>query len=76
MRKYHMPTAPFKTFSAAAEAIGFCKTVEFPIVIKADGMAAGKGVIIVKNYDDATKTIKLVLNAVKEAIKEGKDKPQ
>ncbi|RKX18073.1 MAG: phosphoribosylamine--glycine ligase [Candidatus Zixiibacteriota bacterium] len=61
MRKYHIPTAPFKTFSSAAEAIGFCKSVEFPIVIKADGLAAGKGVVIVKNHEDATNTIKDIM---------------
>ncbi len=61
MRKHHIPTAPFKTFTSAAEAIGFCKTVEFPIVIKADGLAAGKGVIIVKNHEDVTNTIKDIM---------------
>ncbi|HOP06870.1 MAG TPA: phosphoribosylamine--glycine ligase [candidate division Zixibacteria bacterium] len=57
MRKYHIPTAPFKVFDNPAEAIGFCKSVEFPVVIKADGLAAGKGAVIVKNMKQAESTI-------------------
>jgi phosphoribosylamine--glycine ligase len=57
MRKYHVPTAPFRVFSDPTEAIGFCKTLEFPAVIKADGLAAGKGVIIVRDYKQAVATI-------------------
>jgi len=57
MRKYHVPTAPFKVFENSAEAIGFCKAVEFPIVIKADGLAAGKGAVVVKNRSQATSVI-------------------
>ena len=57
MRKYHIPTAAFKVFTTAAEAIGFCRTVEYPVVIKADGLAAGKGAVVVKNTEQATATI-------------------
>ena len=57
MRKHHIPTAPFKTFKIFAEAVGFCKSAQFPLVIKADGLAAGKGVIIVKNLEEATKAL-------------------
>ena len=57
MRKYHIPTAAFKVFTTAAEAIGFCRTVEYPVVIKADGLAAGKGAVVVKNAEQATATI-------------------
>lgn len=65
MRKYHIPTAPFKFFNTTAEAIGFCKTAKFPIVIKADGLAAGKGVFIAKNYDEAKKVIQdIMLNNI------------
>jgi phosphoribosylamine--glycine ligase len=61
MRKYHIPTAPFKTFDIAAEAIGFCKSSQFPLVIKADGLAAGKGAVVVKTYEDAAKTIERIM---------------
>ena len=57
MRKYHIPTAAFRVFSTAAEAIGFCKSVEFPVVVKADGLAAGKGVAIVHNLKQAATAI-------------------
>ena len=57
MRKYHIPTAAFRVFSTAAEAIGFCKSVEFPVVVKADGLAAGKGVAVVNNMKQATAAI-------------------
>ncbi len=57
MRKYHSPTAPFKVFTTAAEAMGFCRSVQFPAVIKADGLAAGKGAVIVKDYEQAERVI-------------------
>lgn len=57
MRRHHIPTAPFKVFDSAAEAIGFCKTLQYPAVIKADGLAAGKGVVVVKDLDQATQAI-------------------
>lgn len=61
MRKYHIPTAPFKVFTTAAEAMGFCKSAEFPLVIKADGLAAGKGVFICKTPEDADQAIKDIM---------------
>lgn len=57
MRRHHIPTAPFKVFSTYSEAVGFCKSLQFPAVIKADGLAAGKGVIIVKNLKEANATL-------------------
>jgi len=57
MRKYHIPTAAYKAFQTSAEAIGFCKSVEYPVVIKADGLAAGKGAIVVKNLEQAEAAI-------------------
>lgn len=57
LRKYHIPTAPFRTFSVSAEAIGFCNSVQFPVVIKADGLAAGKGVMIARDIERVKKII-------------------
>ncbi len=57
MRKYHIPTAPFKVFDNPAEAIGFCHSVEFPAVIKVDGLAAGKGAVIVGSRKQAESVI-------------------
>lgn len=61
MQKYHVPTAPFRTFQMAAEAIGFCKSVEFPVVIKADGLAAGKGVTVARTFEEAVATIEAMM---------------
>lgn len=63
MRKYHIPTAPFRLFDISAEAKGFCKSVEFPVVIKADGLAAGKGAVVVRDLKQATKTIDEMMEA-------------
>ncbi len=57
MRKYNIPTAPFKDFSSAENAIHFLETREFPIVIKTDGLAAGKGAIIARNLTEAKDAI-------------------
>jgi phosphoribosylamine---glycine ligase len=46
MRAQRIPTASARTFSDSAEALRYCEQVQFPIVIKADGLALGKGVII------------------------------
>jgi len=61
MQKYHIPTAPSKAFEACSDAVGFCKSVEYPVVIKADGLAAGKGVIVVRNFDEAARTIEEIM---------------
>ncbi len=61
MRKYHIPTAAFRVFSTAAEAIGFCRSVEFPVVIKAAGLAAGKGVFVVDNLKAATHALERLM---------------
>jgi len=57
MRKYHIPTAPFQVFNNPIEALSFIKTTVMPIVIKADGLAAGKGAIIVRSQEEADRTI-------------------
>ncbi len=57
MRKYHIPTAPFMIFDDRDAAIGFCRETKYPLVIKADGLAAGKGAVIVDSLGRATETI-------------------
>ncbi|MFQ5499376.1 MAG: phosphoribosylamine--glycine ligase [Candidatus Zixiibacteriota bacterium] len=61
LRKYHIPTASFRVFGIAAEAIGFCKTVKYPVVVKADGLAAGKGVIIARTFEQAATAIEQLM---------------
>lgn len=53
MKKYGIPTAAYKTFGTAEEAREYIKTAPMPIVIKADGLALGKGVLICKTRDEA-----------------------
>ena len=50
--KYKIPTAKFKSFNEEMLAIEYLKKQKFPIVIKADGLAAGKGVIIAENLNE------------------------
>ena len=46
MKKYHIPTAQYEVFDTSAAALAYLKTASFPIVIKADGLALGKGVLV------------------------------
>ena len=62
MQKYNIPTAENKVFDNAEEAIDYIKERnEFPTVIKADGLALGKGVIIPENLDDAIAGVKEIM---------------
>ena len=58
MKKYGIPTAESRTFTDAAEAIAYLQTAEYPTVIKADGLALGKGAVIVNNFEEAQKTVR------------------
>jgi phosphoribosylamine---glycine ligase len=64
MTKYKIPTAGYRSFDKTnlTEAAQFLKTLEPPYVIKADGLAAGKGVVILDNFDDAKAEINAILN--------------
>ena len=53
MKKYGIPTANYEIFTEEAKAVEYLKTQDMPIVIKADGLALGKGVIIAQNIDEA-----------------------
>ena len=61
MKKYNIPTAAYETFSERDEAVSYLKSQSFPIVIKADGLALGKGVIIAENFEDAVKAVDMML---------------
>jgi phosphoribosylamine--glycine ligase len=56
-REHNIPTAAFGRFTEAAPAKAFAKTLGLPVVIKADGLAAGKGVVIAETRDDADAAI-------------------
>jgi len=57
-KKYNIPTAKFGVFETIDNTLNFLKESNFPIVIKADGLAAGKGVYISKNFHDAESAVK------------------
>ena len=57
MRRHGIPTAASGHFSDSAEAHRFCQKMKYPVVIKADGLALGKGVIIAESADEAAKAI-------------------
>ena len=61
-KKYNIPTANFGIFEKNEDAINFLKNSKFPIVIKADGLAAGKGVYISKNLSEAIEAVNDVFN--------------
>ena len=60
--KYKIPTAKFVVFSNSEQALKFLQKCNFPIVIKADGLAAGKGVYISENYTEASKAVSEIFN--------------
>lgn len=53
MKKYNIPTAAYENFDNSADAIKYLDKCKFPIVLKADGLALGKGVLICNTYDEA-----------------------
>ena len=58
MKKYGIPTAASETFTDPDAAIDYLKEASYPTVIKADGLALGKGAVIVNSFDEAKKTVK------------------
>lgn len=62
MRAHNIPTAEARTFSDISEALRYCERLKFPVVIKADGLALGKGVIIATDADMARTTIDEMMN--------------
>ena len=61
MKKYNIPTAGYEVFEDSEKAIAYLKTVSFPTVVKAEGLALGKGVIIADNYEQAVSAVKDIM---------------
>jgi phosphoribosylamine--glycine ligase len=61
MGRHHIPTARYATFRQFEEAIQYLSSVDHPIVIKASGLAAGKGVILPETMEEAKTTLKSIL---------------
>ncbi len=61
MKKYGIPTAGYETFDSASEALRYLETADFPIVLKADGLALGKGVLICQSLEEAREGVETIM---------------
>ncbi len=61
MKKYNIPTAESETFTNAEDAIDYLRKGSFPAVIKADGLALGKGVVIAQNFNEAETAVREIM---------------
>ena len=61
MKKYDIPTAAYENFDNADEALAYLETAKFPIVLKADGQALGKGVLICNTLEEAKAGVKEIM---------------
>ena len=61
MKKYGIPTAEYEVFEDASAALEYVKTCKIPTVIKADGLALGKGVVIAMTRDEAEDAVKSIM---------------
>ena len=62
MEKYKIPTAEFNVFTDSKNAIKYLKSSKYPTVIKADGLAGGKGVLIVNNFKEAEHAVENIMD--------------
>lgn len=61
MKKYNIPTAAYENFDDAEKALAYLETTNFPIVLKADGLALGKGVLICNTLEEAKDGVKSIM---------------
>lgn len=61
MKKHHIPTASFRIFDKQDEALDFVKSSDMPLVIKADGLAAGKGAVIIEDVNTGISAIQKIM---------------
>lgn len=61
MKKYKIPTASYENFTDADKALAYLETAKFPIVLKADGLALGKGVLICSDLEEAREGVKAIM---------------
>ena len=61
MKKYHIPTATYENFDDSEKALEYLETAKFPIVLKADGLALGKGVLICQTLEEAKAGVKSIM---------------
>lgn len=61
MKKYNIPTAAYENFDNAEEAVSYLETAKYPIALKADGLALGKGVLICNSFEEAKEGVKEIM---------------
>jgi phosphoribosylamine--glycine ligase len=61
MKKYDIPTAAYENFDDAQAALAYLETAKYPIVLKADGLALGKGVLICQTKEEAKEGVKSIM---------------
>lgn len=61
MKKYNIPTAAYETFDNSKDALAYLETADMPIVLKADGLALGKGVLICNTLEEAKDGVKTIM---------------
>ncbi|MCI6464804.1 MAG: phosphoribosylamine--glycine ligase [Faecalicatena sp.] len=61
MKKYNIPTAGYENFTDPEAALAYLETAKFPIVLKADGLALGKGVLICNTLEEAKEGVKTIM---------------
>lgn len=61
MKKYGIPTAAYETFDSPEAALAYLETADMPIVLKADGLALGKGVLICRTLDEAKAGVRTLM---------------
>lgn len=61
MKKYHIPTAAYETFDSPEAALAYVETAALPIVLKADGLALGKGVLICRTREEAREGVRSLM---------------
>lgn len=61
LNKYEIPTAEYEIFTDPDTALNYLKSAEYPLVIKAEGLAQGKGVIVASNYEDSQDAVARIM---------------
>ena len=61
MKKYNIPTAAYETFDDSKKALAYLETADIPVVLKADGLALGKGVLICQTLEEAKEGVKTIM---------------
>lgn len=61
MKKYHIPTAGYENFADPEAALAYLENASYPIVLKADGLALGKGVLICQDLEEAKEGVKTIM---------------